>query len=238
MRKQSARATARRLLERLAGRQAPPVGHIDMGDLARTTPISRNFGFDRGTPIDRYYIEQFLKAHSADLRGRVLEIGDSRYSEKFGSGITRLDVLHVRDEPGATIVGDLTNAGCIPHGAFDCIIAAQVLQYVHDLAAAVAELRRGLGPCGVALITLPGISSAYPESWGGQWYWSFGEQTVRRLFGDSFSPENVDVRSYGNVYAATCFLHGLAVEEVDRDRLDERDAAYPVTLAVRARKRR
>jgi hypothetical protein len=26
-------------------------------------PISKNFGIDRGVPIDRYYIEKFLSAH-------------------------------------------------------------------------------------------------------------------------------------------------------------------------------
>lgn len=39
-------------------------------------PLSASYGFDRGTPVDRLYIEEFLKLHSDDVRGRVLEIGD------------------------------------------------------------------------------------------------------------------------------------------------------------------
>ena len=57
-----------------------------MGDLARTTPISTNFGFDRGLPIDRYFIEKFLNGNNQDIRGRVLEIGDNDYTARFGRG--------------------------------------------------------------------------------------------------------------------------------------------------------
>ena len=37
----------------------------------RVMPISKKHGFDRGTPIDRYYTESFLEAHQADIQGRV-----------------------------------------------------------------------------------------------------------------------------------------------------------------------
>ena len=37
---------------------------VDWGDLRRTDPVSRDWGYDRGTPIDRRYIEEFLAAHS------------------------------------------------------------------------------------------------------------------------------------------------------------------------------
>ena len=41
-----------------------------LGSLGRTTPISGNWGFDRGTPVDRYYIERFLAAERLlDIRG-------------------------------------------------------------------------------------------------------------------------------------------------------------------------
>jgi glycosyltransferase involved in cell wall biosynthesis len=36
----------------------PPVGWVRIGSLRRVTPISQVFGFDRGQPIDRYYIER------------------------------------------------------------------------------------------------------------------------------------------------------------------------------------
>jgi len=44
------------------------------------------------------------------------------------------------------------------------------------------------------------------------------------------------VQRYGNVFAATMFLQGLAVEELDTRDLDPVDRAYPVIVSVRARK--
>jgi hypothetical protein len=58
--------------------QWPRMNTVDFGDLRRVRPISRAFALDRGLPVDRHYIEHFLAAHAADIRGRVLEIGDDR----------------------------------------------------------------------------------------------------------------------------------------------------------------
>src|SRR3954452_17335664 len=67
---------------------------VNWGNLRRETPLSR-FGFDRGLPIDRFYIEQFLHTHRADIRGRVLEIEDDGYTRQFGSSaVEQSDVLY------------------------------------------------------------------------------------------------------------------------------------------------
>ena len=208
-----------------------------LGRLSRTTPLRAHFGFDRGTPVDRYYIEAFLESRSGDIRGRLLEVGDSAYSRRFGgTAVTRQDVLHVRDHPGATISGDLADPATLPQGAFDCIVLTQTLHLVNDMAAAVAGLHRALAPGGVALVTVPGVSSVDTGEWGESWHWSLTGLSARKLFAAEFGEDNVEVEVHGNVYAATCFLHGLAVEEIDRAWLDERDSAYPVTVAVRARR--
>ncbi len=47
------------------------MGLINFGDLRRLTPVSKEFGFERGLPIDRYYIEKFLAEHTSDIQGRV-----------------------------------------------------------------------------------------------------------------------------------------------------------------------
>ena len=63
----------------------------------RVHPIRRDFGWQSGQPIDRYYTEEhFLPAYQPDIRGRVLEIGDDRYTRQFGKEhVTVSDVLHV-----------------------------------------------------------------------------------------------------------------------------------------------
>lgn len=81
------------LVAKLKGTEyCPPVGHVNFGSLRRLTPISSNFGFDRGIPIVLYYTENFLASHSDDIKGRVLEIGDSFYTNKFGGDrVTKKD---------------------------------------------------------------------------------------------------------------------------------------------------
>src|SRR5215813_4804398 len=116
-------AVQRWLLARWYGPEyCPPVGWADFGSMRRLTPVSRVYGFDRGFPIDRYYIEGFLSDYSADILGHVLEIGDNTYTRKFGGDrVTRSDVLHaIEGNPKATMVADLTCAEHIPSGTFDC----------------------------------------------------------------------------------------------------------------------
>lgn len=206
-----------------------------MGDFNRTKPISTLFGYDRGTPIDRYYIEAFLAAKSADIAGRVLEVGEASYSHRFGTGITHQDVLHVADRSKGTIIGDLASADTLPRDAFDCIILTQTLQLVYDVAAAVRQLKRALAPGGTLLVTVPGVSSVDRGEWRASWFWAFTEASAVRLFGEVFREGQVEVEQHGNVYSATCFLQGLAVEEVDRDSLDYCDPAYPLCITICAR---
>jgi SAM-dependent methyltransferase len=213
-----------------------PVGGVSFGDLGRLTPISRVFGFDRGTPVDRYYIEKFLAANAGDIRGRVLEIGDDSYTRKFGGDrVTKSDVLHVSDEnPKATIIADLSNAGHIPSDSFDCIVLTQTLHLIFDVRAAIATLHRILRAGGVLLTTFPGISQIDHYDWGSTWYWSFTSLSAQRMFSEVFRQENMRVEAQGNVFAAISFLHGIALEELRKEELDFRDRDYEVTISVRA----
>src|SRR4051794_12778338 len=75
----------------LSPRRWPARGFVRFGSLRRLAPVSRNFGLDRGTPIDRYYIDDFLRRHAGrrdyvigDVQGHVLEIGMDTYTRRFG----------------------------------------------------------------------------------------------------------------------------------------------------------
>jgi glycosyltransferase involved in cell wall biosynthesis/SAM-dependent methyltransferase len=219
------------------GHHTPPAGWAHLGNLRRTTPISLHFGFDRGKPVDRHYIEQFLARHEQDIRGRVLEIADPAYTLQFGGDrVERSDVLHARPgNPDATLVGDLCTGVGIPEAAFDCIILTQVLPFVWDVPAAIATAQRALRPGGVLLVTAPGISqvSRYDaDRWGD--FWRFTAQSMRRLFEASFPRDHVELVTYGNVLAATAFLHGIATHELRASELDMHHPDYEVTIAVRA----
>lgn len=218
---------------------------IDFGDLRRTTPIDDAFGLGRGRPVDRHYIEGFLERHAADVRGRVLEVGEDAYTRRFGGErVTRSDVLHAdASNPQATIVADLADGRGLPDAAFDCFVCTQTLTYVFDLPRAMATIARILAPGGVLLLSVPGISQLSPYDharWGE--HWRFTVDSLTRLLGDAFGGggggggANVEVESHGNVLAAAAFLYGLATCDLDLAELDARDERYPLIVTGRARR--
>lgn len=217
----------------------PPVGWVRSGDLRRLFPFSREFGYDRGRPVDRYYIEEFLAIHQMDIHGRVLEIADNTYTSRFGDRrVAQSDVLQLQaGDPQATIVADLTHADHIPANTYDCIILTQTLQFIFDVPAALRTIHRILKPDGVVLATFPGISpiSRYDmERWGH--FWGFTSLSGRRLFEQVFPAEQVEVRTYGNVLSASAFLFGMAAEELKQQEIEYSDQDYEVIIAIRAAK--
>ena len=217
----------------------PPVGMVRFGSLRRVTPVSHIAGWDRGRPLDRYYIEAFLARHARDVRGHVLEIGDDHYTRQFGGErVTRSDVLHAFEgNPAATIIADLSHADHIPSDTFDCIIFTQTLQCVYESRAAIRTLHRILRPGGILLATFPGIAAISrpdDDQWGD--YWRFTGKGARRLFGEVFPATGLAVDSAGNVLAAAAFLYGLAVEELSTDELEHVDPNYELVITARAQK--
>jgi hypothetical protein len=201
-------------------------------------PVSRTFGFERGKPIDRWYIERFLAGHAADVRGRVLEVAEPTYTQWYGGGaVTSSDVLHRTGAgvPEATVVGDLTTGEGLPAAAYDCFICTQTLPFIFDVAAAARGIRDVLAPGGVALVTLPALSPASREDrrdWGD--WWRFTSMSARRLFADAFGQDAVAVEAHGNVLTAAAFLYGYAAEELSEAELGHADPDCEVLLAVRA----
>jgi SAM-dependent methyltransferase len=201
--------------------------------------MSSEWGFDRGRPIDRYYIDRFVSANVPDIRGHVLEIGNNVFTNRFGGDrVTNCDILHVTEEnPKATIVGDLTCADHIPSDTFDCIICTQTLHFIYAVDEAIRTLYRILKPGGILLATAPGISqiSRYDmDRWGD--YWRFTSASLRRMFETAVPSANIRIGSFGNVLAAIGFLHGLAAEELSPEELDYFDPDYEVLITIRAKK--
>jgi len=206
-------------------------------DLPRVEPISRKFGIDRGTPIDRYYIERFLEENSHVIRGTVLEIGDNAYTTKFGSNVQRSEILNAVPSESATIVGDLASGLNIPSNAFDAIILTQTLHVIYDIKATVQNAYRALKPGGSLLITAPGISqiSRYDmDRWGD--FWRFTNKSLQMLVEEMAPAADIDVSVYGNVAVAKAFLDGVSLEEFPADALDYQDDDFQVLLSARVTK--
>jgi SAM-dependent methyltransferase len=212
---------------------------FDFGGLGGLSPITDNWGFARGQPIDRMYIERFLWQHRGEIRGHILEIGDNSYTIRFGEARVEKSIIADISEHNAkaTIVADLTDAPQISDSIFDCVILTQVLVLVFDFDAALRTVSRILKPGGVALITVPGISQISTEPTESEaWSWSFYPKTLRRVLAKHFDPQNLIVESYGNVKTTISFLAGLAQEDLTSDDFQYNDSRYPLIVAARAAK--
>lgn len=218
----------------------PARGRVHFGDLRRTTPLSQEFGYDRGGPVDRYYIEGFLKENAPCIRGRVLEIGDNAYTMAYGGDqVTQSDILFIdQSNPQATIIGDLSTADHIASDQFDCIILTQTLHLIYDFRSAIRHCHRILKPGGALLLTVPGITQIDYGQWGDTWYWAFTGRAIQKLLAEYFSGEEVFVQTRGNVLAATAFLYGLGQDEINTQEKEEHDPHYQVIITARALKQK
>jgi len=209
------------------------------GALRRIEPFARDFGFSRGKPIDRFYIENFLKAHSASITGEVLEIGDDQYTRMFGHNLSRSCILNADCDSSDSLNGDLSSIQTIEPliGKFDCVIATQVLNFIFDVDAAIANLHLLLRPGGVVLATVAGlvqISRFDADRWGD--YWRFNDRSISSLFSPVFGDEQVKILRYGNVLAAMGVLQGLCSEDFTERELVHVDNDYQVLIGVRGRR--
>ncbi|MBA2560875.1 MAG: class I SAM-dependent methyltransferase [Propionibacteriales bacterium] len=199
--------------------------------------MSLNWGFDRGTPIDRHFIEGFLSQRRADIGGRVLEVKDAGYTRRFGSHVTAVDVLDIDPlNSFASIIGDLTDMPHVGSDTFDCVLLTQTLHLVYDYRRALTEVRRILRPGGILLVTMPSLSRTSRELHGSD-YWRMTPTGVSRLLSDVFGGDNVEVTSAGNAVLCAAFVVGVAVEEVRPRLLREQDPLFPLVVTARAIKR-
>ena len=225
--------SVRRVARGLLGRE--PL--VLWGTIRRTRPIDPYWGYGRGTAVDRIYIERFLEEKADEVRGRVLEVRDPRYTDRYGGErVESSDILDVnpRNER-ATIVADLAVPGALPHARFDCAIVTQTLQYVDAPATAVENLRSTLAPGGVALITAPCTSRIDPDLKEiDRWRVTpLGLETLLRQAGEW---ADLEVRGYGNVLTGVAFLMGISGEELRDRELADNDPDFPLVTCALARK--
>ena len=186
--------------------------------------------------MDRYYIERFLAAERGAIHGRVLEMLNAEYTERFGVGVERSDVLDIdASNASATIVADLSAADGVPDEAFDCFVLTQTLQYVYDLQSAVGHVDRILRPGGIVLCTVPAVSRIARGTLDSE-YWRLTALGCERLFSEAFVGGAVEARAYGNVLTAVAFLMGMAAEELSSRELDQVDPFFPVLVTLKATK--
>jgi SAM-dependent methyltransferase len=212
----------------LAVNRRRPGNRVRWGNMRRTRPFGIHYGYDRGTPVDRHYLESFLATHRARIAGRVLEVKDATYTRKFASGAVEPVVVDIDpDNPQADLVADLCVPGSLGDETFDCVIFTQTLQFLAEPGIALANLWAALRPGGALLVSAPAISPV--DAWFENDYWRVTPAGLRRLVGVHCpGATTVEATGYGNCLAAVAAIHGLALQEVSVAEVDDLDPALPL----------
>jgi SAM-dependent methyltransferase len=201
-------------------------------------PLSDKYGFDRGLPLDRYFIEEFLEKNSEDIAGVCLEVLNDDYIKKFGNTkVTKSDILDIEtDNTKATIIDDLRHLKSVKDNTYDCLILTQVFQFIDDLDSAISECHRILKPEGVLLATVPALSRGDCASGAEADYWRFTKAGTEYLFSKSFKPADITCKSRGNARTGIYFYAGLAVEDTPKKLFVIDDENFPTVITIKATK--
>lgn len=215
----------RHVLRRLPGVKRARLTLL-FGDLGRTESLT-DWGFQRGLPVDRWYIEYFLKERANLVRGQVLEVKEDAYATRFGA--SSVDVVDIdASNERATIVGDLCDPTTLQPARYDAAIVTQTLQFVSDVEAALRNLLRSLRAGGSLLITVPALSRLCgPDD---RWRWTpigFEQQLRAAMAAES---AEVEVVGLGSSLSARAFLFGLAADDLDDEALTVHDPDLPLVV--------
>jgi hypothetical protein len=204
------------------------------GNLRVREPFSSIWGYDRGTPVDRYFGDRFLEENRHLITGKVLEIQNPVYTSRYGVAVTRADSIDIDGQCGPTIVCDLAKAeGVVPNDEYDCFLLPYTLLVVKDLEPALRNAMRVVKPGGAILATtslMTPVLAEYPE------YWRMTENGWRELLARVWPGCEVEVKTHGNCVSAVASILGLAQEELRKDELDRHDPRFPVVISIKARK--
>ncbi len=198
-------------------------------------PLSENYGFDRGTPLDRYYIDRYFARHRSALAGSVLEVGDDRYSKAFGAARTRTTIVDINPaNPDATLIADLCDPISLPAAAYDCIVLAETLHLLAEPAACIANCQHALAPGGSLLVTVPALKRMSPSAPASD-YWRFTPAGLKLLLERTWDG-TFSVESFGNLRVCLGFLCAQVVEDLDEEDFAPNDPRFPLTVVAHADK--
>ncbi len=121
-------------------------------------PVSRAFGVDRGTAIDRHWIEAFLAMHASPAAGAILEAGGTTYSQRYYPNMAAHEMeIAVQTKPNG-VVCDLEVGNRALERRFDVMVATQLFNFIFDVRAALANSAAMLRPGGLLVGSVAGIT--------------------------------------------------------------------------------
>ncbi|WP_169221635.1 methyltransferase domain-containing protein [Brasilonema sp. UFV-L1] len=214
------------------GLLSPAVNTLDWGDLKRRFPICHKFGFTRGTPVDRYYLDKFISEIRHQVVGSVLEIGGVLLNKEIYqlSVATEYQTLDLVSRPGVTVVGDAHDSTIIMPESLDTVLVFNVLEHCHNPWVVVQNIYSWLRVGGKCFCMVPSAQKLHslPKD-----YWRPLPDGMKQLFQD-FSESNLHI--YGNPLTVLASFMGVAAEELSPQDLDDFHPDYPVATCIAALK--
>lgn len=218
-----------RLLCLLRGRGLPR-----WGNLRRMKPFSNCHGWDRGTPLDRYYVDRFFERHSSHISGDVLEIDRNIYTHRYGHGLRTVHSVDIDPLSQPTFLCDLAHCEqIVPSDAYDCVLLPCTLHHLRELDRCLKNVLRVVKPGGVVLATGAGMVRLDAE---GIDFWHHTPDGWRELLRNLWPDCEIVVEGEGNCLAVVAFNLGLAWEELKTKELDHYDGLFPVVTSIYCRK--
>jgi len=202
----------------------------------KLTFLANDFGFSRGKPFDRYYIEDFLSMNRNLIYGKCLEFGDTVYTLAYGRSVSRATPFYYSDTPlilETAYYGDICHANSFPPSTFDCIICTNVLNYILNAQEALVGMKKILSDSGSIIVTVAGpstqISRYDMDRWGD--FWRFTERSFLFLVENAGLSAN-SIKIYGNPYAAVHQILGGSVEDQPDICFADHHPDYPMIIAM------
>ena len=203
------------------------------GNLRRLKPFSNNFGLERGTPVDRYYVDRFFERHRAEITGDVLEIDRNIYSRRFGHDLRTVHSFDIEPKPDTTFACDLAHSeNILESEAYDCVLLPCTLSFFRELDFCLRNSLRVVRPGGIILASASGIIRVEDADD----LWRFTPFGWRELLQRAWPGCELVVESEGNCLAVTAFNLGLAHEELKQEELNYCDELFPVAINIFCRK--
>jgi hypothetical protein len=200
------------------------------GNLRRVTPFSAQFGFDRGTPVDRYYLHRFLDSHRARITGDVLEIQVPDSARRYGARLGDVHTVDLNPAHRPTYTCDLAASdGVIPSDRYDCFLLPNTLCVLRDVEGCLRQALRVVKPGGVILASTAGFVPLTPDAPD---YWHLSAAGWQEIAARALAGALFRVESHGNCLAAVAAMLGLAHEELRPAELDASDPRYPVLVTL------
>lgn len=221
-------------------KRLPIIRHLRAPQFRRMHPLGN--GRQQGTPIVRYYWENFLLAHQRDVHGHALEVGTTHTILRIGAQrVMHADAIDLTEHsPEINVVADLSRADHLPSDRYDCFLNQFTMHLIYDVRAALYHSIRILKPGGTLLINFPCVDYYFANGLDmgtGEplhMYWWFTPIQVETLLRQAgLGAEDYRLEIYGNLLARTAYQINMPAEELTPAELAYHDPGHPLLICAR-----